>query len=66
MCSVFLDLSKAFDKVPHVHVPLLAKRADQNYLCLRSRVDVSGENSALMHAISGVPQGSVWASFSFY
>ena len=67
VCAVFLDLSKAFDKVPHI--PLLSKLAEMNipqpllnwfyeYLCQRlQRVVVNGESSISSHIISGVPQG---------
>ena len=69
VCSVFLDLSKTFDKV--THIPLLPKLAHlnlpktlfdwlHNYLCQRlQHVVVNGESSASTCVISGVPQGSV-------
>ena len=64
VCAVFLDLSKAFDKVPHRH--LLAKLeelgVDQhivcwiaNYLLQRSQYECSSSSPV----VSGVPQGSV-------
>ena len=75
VCAVFLDLSKAFDKVPHI--PLLSKLAELNipqpllnwfyeYLCQRlQRVVVKGESSISSHVISGVPQGSVLSPLLF-
>ena len=69
ICCVFLDLSKAFDKVPHI--TLLDTLPDvginphvlnwlQDYLCQRSQyVVVNGECSTTSNFIFGVPQGSV-------
>ena len=73
--AVFLDLSKAFDKVPHI--PLLSKLAGLNipkpllnwfyeYLCQRlQQVIVNGESSISSHVISGVPQDSVLGPLLF-
>ena len=69
VCSVFFDLCKAFDKVPHL--PLLQKLADLqvntcilrwigSYLLERSQaVVLGGVHSSPLHVISVVPQGSV-------
>ena len=75
VCSVFFDLSKAFDKVPHLS--LLFKLAELqvnplilrwigNYLLDRIQcVVLEGAQSSPLHAISGVPQGSVLGPLLF-
>ena len=69
VCTVFLDLCKAFDSVPHE--PLLSKLHGMNLnpyilkwlfcylLNRRQSVVVNGEQSPSLPVISGVPQGSV-------
>ena len=73
VCSVFFDLSKAFDKVPH-HI-LINKLAElrvnpflinwiHSYLSGRNLgqnqvVVLDGVESSSLPVISGVPQGSV-------
>ena len=69
VCSVFFDLTKAFDSVPHKPLldylsaidlpsPLLVWL--NNYLFDRSQqVVVNGSTSSKSHVFSGVPQGSV-------
>ena len=75
VCSVFFDLRKAFDSVPHNH--LLDKLATlslcphllqwiHSYLSNRSQVvAVGGELSTIKNVLSGVPQGSVLGPLLF-
>ena len=69
VCSIFFDLKKAFDSVPH-HLllqKLVVIETDpyivqwiRSYLTCRSQVVVvGGEQSSSLPVISGVPQGSV-------
>ena len=67
--AIYLDLQKAFDKVPHMRLLTKLKGYGigggvygwiSDFLDSRSqRVNVEGESSGLINITSGVPQGSV-------
>ena len=67
--GVLMDLSKAFDCVPHdlLLAKLAAYGANENFLCyvhsyllnLKQCVRINNINSDFLNVISGVPQGSI-------
>ncbi len=75
VCVVFFDVKKAFDTVPHVllleHLQTLNLNKYllswlKSYLLERKQfVGIEGYNSSSLHALSGVPQGSVLGPLLF-
>ena len=73
--SVFLDMSKAFDKVWHKGIIFKLKQNGisgnllstlTDFLTLgKQRVLLNGQPSSSSNIESGVPQGSTWAHFYF-
>ena len=67
--GVLMDLSKAFDCIPHdlLLAKLAAYGADENLLCYiysyllnrKQSVRINNINSDFLNVVSGVPQGSI-------
>ena len=73
--GVLMDLSKAFDCVPHDFLlsKLAAYGLDESFLCYiysyllnqRQCLRINNTNSDFLNVISGVPQGSVFGPILF-
>ena len=76
MRGVFLDISKAFDKVWHEGLLLklslngisgnLLKLLRDFLYCRKQRVVLNGQNSSWENVNAGVPQGSILGLFLIY
>jgi len=75
VCSVFFDIRKAFDSVPHrelvqklckLHINPIVLKWITSYLTMRyQKVVIGGEESETIPVTSGVPRAQSWALYYF-